>query len=206
MKEFPSPADVKGEYGLFLIRQTSFVSENFLNTLFKALNNNLISFERLFKGNKCTLLIYGPKNILARFNIDLDLLEMEDYTQNINLHSAGTWEFALRGDLNQKVSLFENFPKLSQTEQFWWQIILRPILKKEQLNIQGNIRAVILSDDPSYRAKLVQSLQNLTPSNLIRLPKSYSNQQIMNFYKERNMAPTRQNLSIEQILKLIRVS
>lgn len=206
MKDFQPKMDSKLDYGLFLIRKTSFVSPDFLAALFKTSSDNLVSFERLFKGNKCTLLIYGPKNILARFNIDLDLLEMEDYTQNINIDSIHAWEFGLRGDLEEIGNLFEDFPKLSRTDEIFWQIILKPTFKKGQLQLKGNIRTVILSDDPPSIFKLAQSIQNLAPLKLIKLPKSYSNQQIMNFYRERILGPTKQNFSLEQVLKLIKVS
>lgn len=204
MKDYQSPLPSKVEYGLFLIRQTSAISEDFLSLFFEK-GDSLISFERLFKGDKCTLLIYGPKNILVRFNTQLNLLEMEDYTDNINLDSIYAWEFGLRGNLAEIGNLFEDFPKLSESEQIFWQIILKP-LKKGDGVFKGNIRVAVLSDDPNLKAKHVRALQNLAPQYLVKLPKAYSNKQIINFYIERSMDPTKQNLNPRQILKLLKIN
>lgn len=205
MKDYQLPLDSKLEYGLFLIRKTSNLSLDLLSELLKSLDNNLISFERLFKGGEAALLIYGPKDQLVKLQPDLDLLEMEDYTLNLKVDSLSAWEFGIRADLERKENLFEDFPKLSEAEQFWWQIIIRPLQKDEKV-FKGNIRAVVLSDNPDLRRKLVITLQNLASQYLIKLPKAYSNKQIMNFYIERNMSPTKQNLNLRQILKLLKVN
>lgn len=205
MKDYQPPLDSKKDYGLFLIRKNASLSLDLLSQLLENLDSNLISFERLFRGGESALLIYGPKVKLAKFQSDLDLLEMEDYTLGINLDSIYAWEFGLRADLEDLENFFEDFPKLSQSEQFWWQIIIKPIKKVGKI-YQGNIRAVLWSANSHLTNQLVKTLQNLAPKYLIKLPKAYSNKQIINFYLERNMNSTKQNLNPRQILKLLKIN
>ena len=192
------------EYGLFLIRRTSHLSLEILNNIWTDLENDLVSFEKLFKGEESALLIYGPKDLLKSFYFELNLLELEDYIPK-DEDSLYFWEFGLKGDLSRLENLYEKLPTLSKTEQFWLQIVLGSI---HQRNVfRGEIRAVVYSQDSLSSAKLVHFLRNLSPSYLIRLPKAYSNKQILDSYKSRSLGlkETKTVLNPQQILKLLQV-
>lgn len=192
-------------YGLFLVRRTTNITQDFLDSLSKRLSGSLISFERLFKGNETTLLIFGPKEILLKFYPQLDLLEIEDYAvKKQDVSSLSGWEFTFKNGLFSKERLYENFPKLSNEEEFWLQFILRPVKDKV---FRGKIRAIIFSKDSVSKATLADSLQNLSPKHLIKLPKAYSDKQIVDFYIRRDSGQqeTQVTLNASQVLNLIRI-
>ncbi|EKD84968.1 MAG: hypothetical protein ACD_38C00123G0003, partial [uncultured bacterium] len=67
MKDYQEiPKASKVEYGLFLIRRTDSFDAGVLGSIGKFMLDNslIISLERLFKGNKAALTIFGPKEIL----------------------------------------------------------------------------------------------------------------------------------------------
>lgn len=197
--------DSKVVYGLFLVRKSAFITQDFLDSLSKRLNRSLISFERLFKGNETTLLIYGPREILLKFYPQLDLLEIEDYAvKRAEVSCLSGWEFTIRGDLFPANSLYENFPKMSASEEFWFQLIIQPAKNKV---FRGNIRALIFSPNSVSGTNLVRSLQNLSPKHLIKLPKAYSDKQIADSFARRDPGgqKTQVTLNSDQVLKLVRI-
>ncbi len=164
------------QYGLFLIRKTQELSVQLLNSIQGELldPNSVISLERLFRGEKSALVVYGPKLIISKYHQNLDLLELEDYTK-VDPKQISAWEVGIK----EKGKVFDNLPELSQKEQFWWQVII-----SSGFNIQ--VRAVVVSGDDVRRTSLTQTLHNLAPEKIIKLPKAYSNEQILEFYKTRS--------------------
>jgi len=155
-QEIPSDA---GEYGLFLIRNRGGLTSGLLHSIHdELLSSGLnISFERVFKGNESALLVFGPQNLLAKFNHILNLLELEDYT---NIDNTLAWEIEIK-ESGQKI--FGNLPPLLDQEQFWWQLVLwvnksKPMSSKL---FHGQIRAVLKSEDPLKRKNVSQKLQNI---------------------------------------------
>ena len=206
-----SPKHSKVEYGLYLIRNTSGLTTYILGLIHDQIVKKglLFSLERLFKGSKSALVIYGPKNILTDFSEKLNLLELEDYT-SIDKEQMMAWEVGVRKPkLAEKEILnidnfFKNFPLLSDTEQFWWQLVLQAKPKKEGGLFTGQIRAVVYCEDFDRRKKLSDVLQNLPPKHFMKVPKPFTSGQILEFYQTRilDKSETNPTLTPEEILKL----
>lgn len=198
-QEIPSPS----RYGLFLIRNPKALNTRVINNFHEDfLKHNLVlSFERLFKGNQSTLLIFGPREIADLYDM-LDLLELEDYT-DLNPGRISAWEVGVRegkGESEKGKRIFENLSGLQAEEHFWWQVGLSGSMRPE-------IRAVFLSDDIQRRKLLTDELQNLAPAQLFPLPKAFSNHQLLNFYQKRSYKRGNKNpkLTPEEILNLISI-
>lgn len=206
---FESPRHLSREYGLYLIRNTSGLTAAVLNSIHSQIvkESLIVSLERLFRGLRSALVIFGPKDILANYIPKLNLLELEDYTkagsERINAWEVGVKNHQLAKEQLQKIeSFFMNFPMLEQSEQFWWQLILKA--KPDKLLFQSQIRAVVFAPDLSRRKKLSESLQNLLSGHLIKVPKPFTSDQIMEFYKLRSLGNDSTSLVLQtgEILKL----
>lgn len=204
MKDYREIPEKTGEsYGLFLIRRSRALTKELLN----ALHDNflqtglVISFERLVKGDKSALVVFGPKGILTGFKDTLNLVELEEYT-GINVKEASAWEVGVKGG-----QYFKNFPSLSADEQFWWQLVLSAKKGKSASDklFQGQIRAVVVCEDHSRRVHLSQILQNLAPGKFIKLPKAFSTEQIVDFYQKRSFQPNGKSasLSSSEVMELL---
>lgn len=185
MKDFIDiPSNASEEYGLFLIRKIQSVNTALLSHLNEKLleSSSILSIERLFKGKKSALVVYGPRKLLLSLNHVLDLLELEDYT-DVNVDQISAWEIGIKDPSIQWVdgqNIFANLPQFLDSEQFWWQIIING-----SLNLQ--ITAVLMSAMEQRRIKLTQTLQSYDLQALIRLPKAFSNQQFLDFYQNRSL-------------------
>lgn len=202
MKDFAEiPED--SEYGLFLIRNTQGLTGGFLTSIQADLKQLgvVISFERLIKGSKTALVVFAPKQMILRYTDFLNLLELEDYT-NLKVEDISAWEVSVKNPqlLKTEQKIFNNMPQLENQEQFCWQIILSSELKPQ-------ITAILVSDDPARKKHLSLDLHNLAPQNLTKLPKAYSNAQLLKFYQERSFKKDNkhQSLQPEDIVKLLLV-
>lgn len=188
MKDFTDiPQNAKQEYGLFLIRKIQGFNATLLSHLNEKLleSGSILSIERLFKGKKSALVVYGPRKILLSLNHVLDLLELEDYT-DVNVGHISAWEIGIKDQSIEWMSgqnIFANLPQFLDSEQFWWQLILNG-----SFNLQ--ITAVLISADGQRRTGLTQSLQSLNLQVLIKLPKAFSNPQFLDFYQKRSLRGT----------------
>ncbi|TSC86852.1 MAG: Uncharacterized protein G01um10147_727 [Microgenomates group bacterium Gr01-1014_7] len=206
-QEIPS----ESQYALFLIRNPKALNSRILTNLAEDfLKRNLIlSFERLFKGNKSTLLIFGPK-LLADLYDMLDLLELEDYT-DVSSDRISAWEVGIKEGKGESLDyardkrvkgkgVFVNFPQLNESEHFWWQVLISRAFKPQ-------IRAIVVSDSQSRRKQLLEELEKLAPHKLYKLPKVFSDSQILEFYKNRSYAVANENphLTPDEILSLIKI-
>lgn len=99
MKDFVQTPE---EGSLYLIRNRHKLSEALHFIAAKLQTSNLsISFEKLIKGKKAALVVYGPKQILEKLIPVLDLLELEDYTKK---DDEQIWiQLILWGDLNAQI-------------------------------------------------------------------------------------------------------
>lgn len=250
MRDYQLKPKVKGlDYGLFLIRNPTNLTQVLDSLHALALGEQqIISFERLFKGTKSALVMFAPKNILAGLSSDLNLLELEEYTK-VDPAQVFAWEVGLKDVASfhlSEVNAFEGMPEFKDSEQFWWQITwqanagpLWPNLnqKKNFLDIVGKdkiyqrnlqkmlsskpalrvlaeeknkqktfhcqIRAVLVSTDSARRSELTDQLVRL--SGLVKIPKPYTSQQILNLYQQRSKMPqTNQELTLttQEILQL----
>lgn len=205
-QEIPSKSGK--DFGLFLIRNSQALNEHFFNSLHAdLLQSGLnISIERLFKGQESAVVLYGSSELLDKYKQPLNLLELEDYT-NIEADKAVAWEIGIKNgpltsDNGQKI--FENLPELSQTEQSWWQIIVW-VEKGDTNFFRAHIRTVIYGDDQLRKKDLTQKIQNLSLDKFVKLPKAYSNTQVVDFYKNRSFPKLSENqkLSGQEIIRLI---
>lgn len=199
---------IEEDYGLFLIRHSRGLNRQLLERIHDDLSESglNISFERLFKGKKSALVVFGSRKLLTKYQDSLNLLELEDYT-NVNAEMVNAWEVGIKEDGGWKVEDGKVLSRLSQfleTEQFWWQLILWVDNPSTKL-FQSQIRAVVLSDDPTKRKNITQALQNLPKDWFFKLPKAFSNAQIIDFYRKRSFTKMSQNpaLNSEQVLQYL---
>lgn len=201
MRDFTHIPNADKEYGIFLIRNTSALNKHLLDEFIEYLvkSGAHISFERLFKGNQSTLVVFGPKKLLLEYGDILNLLELEDYT-NVEIENISAWEVGIRENgqwIADKGQLFKKLPNLLQNEHFWWQVILSSSLKPQ-------IIGVLTTNDKSRKHSLVESLYNLAPDLFFKLPKAFSNAQFLDIYKKRGFVKENKNpkFSTEKILQL----
>src|SRR5688572_3161726 len=100
MRDFSEVPAKEAEYGLFLIRNTVALTPAVLDSIKNELleSKTIISFERLFKGGKSALVAFGPRELLLNHQSALDLLELEDYTQNVEVEHISAWEVVVKKD------------------------------------------------------------------------------------------------------------
>lgn len=198
MRDFPHLP--QREYGLFLIRQPAQLSADILNLIHTITDGGLIvSLERLFKGKKSTLVIFGPKKVLETLG-KLDLLELEDYA-GVNRGDVSGWEVGIRSDQDVHLSVksfFKHLPKFDTDEQFWWQIVLGPSFKSQ-------IRAVVVSSNLQRREDISQNIQGLPLGRLTKIPKHFAKDQFLQLYQRRSLilGPHNPNLTAQEVLELI---
>lgn len=207
-QEIPESSQV--EYGLFLVRKTGQFNADILYAVRQAMlkNNFIISIERLFKGNKAALTIFGPKEVLGQFASKLGLLELEDYTLDLIVDHISIWEMGVRDTKSSKLSVdnfFKKFPLLEAEDQFLWQIILTA--KSSVESFQSQIRAAVYSQEPVRRKTLAQILQSLGVGELVKIPRPFSADQMMSFYKLRSLSHDSRGpfLDPEQVLGLLKI-
>lgn len=203
--EIPQASDK--DYGIFLIRKTYKLTADFLDRLHVLMSKEelLIGFERLFKGHQSTLLIFTPRKI-ARNNLqELDLVEIEDYTNVDDAHILGFEMGKKSANKLQKNSgnFFTNFPNLEGDETLWWQLVLK--------TNKGGIfevlpRVVISSKDSARRAEFEEILKHSArESFLTKIPKPYTISQMLKFYRQRNFEKSAHNPNLQsnELIKLI---
>lgn len=113
--DFPEGGNVNG---LFLVRNPRAFNQVSLNYLQKAIKkkNQILSVERLYKGHKSALAIFGPRKILEPLK-ELDLVELEDYTK-ISKRQVNAWEIKKTPPIAGRLNL-------SEEEQVWLQYVLQ---------------------------------------------------------------------------------
>ena len=140
--------------------------------------NQTVSLERLFKGDRRALVIFGPRNTLNNFP-ELELLELEDY---VNFSQE-----ILAFEIGMKDGATFVASKLSDDEEIWYQIILG--FSKENFFLVQT-RMAVISQSPERRQSLSNDLFSLnkTFSKLV-LPQNQS--QIHEGFKKRILLPIR---------------
>ncbi len=203
MRDFQGVPHSQSEYGLFLIRQPAQFRADVLNLIHTRITeeNLIVSIERLLKGKKSTLVIFGPKKVLESLP-QLDLLELEDYT-DINREDVSVWEVGVRSnkDIQPVKSFFTNLPQLDVEEEFWWQIVLGP-------SFQSQIRAVLVITNLQRRQDISQNIQRLDLGRLTKIPKPFTTDQFLDFYLRRSLNRDSHNpiLTPQEVLQLILLS
>lgn len=186
-----TPQDTGVSYSLFLIRQPEGLSD-VLNSIGQLTVGRglVISIERLFKDSQAALTIFGPKQILDQFTQKLNLLELEDYTQALSSSDVSIWEMGVK-DINHRSNfdgpnnIFNNISEIGDN-QFFWQVIVRA-KRERSLVFKTQIRAVIYCKDPAKRDTLTSTFQNLNFGELTKVPKPFSTEAMLNFFKSRTL-------------------
>lgn len=178
-------------YSVYLIQKPENLKAEVLKDLHTTTSQNklLVSFERLSRGERKALVVFGPPSIMHSFSTDLGLLELEDYSQKLGENFLA-WEVGKkRAESKIGEDVLSDLPKLDETDQFWWQLVLSPKGKSNNdLNFTVAIRAVL--QDGS--GKRLQDLKEIfgkigEKQGLAVLPQSYSSAQIAKFYQQRSM-------------------
>lgn len=199
MRDFSELPAKEAEYSLFLIRNTQNLTPQVLDAIRQELreSHSFISFERLFKGNKSALAVFGPRLLLLNHQTSLDLLELEDYSRTSYSENLSAWEMVVKKDANLEERIFSSLPQFSENDQFWFQVVIPSSFRPQ-------ITCVFLSSEHDYKQTTLHNLQNISTS-LHKLPKAYSNPQILEFYQNRGYRKDNQShaLSSEKLLKLI---
>ena len=180
MKDFEVIPEELESYSLFLVRIPKALNKKLLDSIFKDLarSGRIFSFERLIKGEKGALVLFGPDSLMSKYKDSLNLLEIEDYT-NISLDQVSGWEMGIKTLYPKEVKgYFKKFPKLLSDEQFFWQVIISEGVQ---------IRAVLICKDLLRRRELTNILQNLSP-HLKKTQRNFSSTQIIDFYKKRSFS------------------
>lgn len=207
------PGTLKLEYGLFLIRNLQNFNPAVLENLGREIVEKglVVGVERLFKGSESALTIFGPKKILEGFRIQLGLLELEDYTRNFDSNDFVVWEMGVKDKKNFNPAnlnnIFSNLPKIEQEDQFFWQVILGPAFRKTEGTFQTQIRAAFHSQDPFRKKNLIPLLQQVGEGELVKIPRPFSNEKMIEFYSQRIFEKGSQgpNLGYGQTLSLLKI-
>lgn len=215
MKDYQEvPQSQKVEYGLFLIRQPQEFNASFLDALKELMFKDklIISAERLFKGTQAALTIFGPKSLLNQFAQKLNLLELEDYTSNLNSEETSVWELGVKGAQKfediQIENIFQDLPNMEPDDQFYWQVVLEAVKTKGSLSFDSQIRAALFVKDPIRRKSLLTLFQGLKMGGLIKVPKPFGTQQMLNFFKSRTLSKDSHSPLLDSIgvISLLKVS
>lgn len=214
MKDYQEiPQKSKAEYGLFLIRQTENFDVTILDSIGKLMlsEGHVISIERLFKGSQAALTIFGPKRILGGYIGELNLLELEDYASDLSDKDVSIWELGIKntGKFNpiNLNNIFKDLPTLGDNDQFFWQVVTGAREGKEDLSFQTQIRAAFYTEDPVSRKTLLPLLQNLKFSELIKIPKPFSSEQMMIFFKLRSLSQDSKGLILNSpgLMRILKI-
>ncbi len=195
----------ESDYGLFLIRKTLNITSQLLDQIHLQMlkGNFIISFERLFKGGESTLTLFAPRKIIQGYINHLDLLELEDYTavdaDKILVFEMGTKKKAAEQGLT---AFFKEFPALEVSESIWWQVVLKA---EKGAVFEVLPRVIIQASDQTRRQEIGKSLHLLAGGFLAKVPKPFTNNQLLQFYKQRSFTKGEHNLRlrVNQVLDLI---
>ncbi len=203
MRDFQeTPRRASRDYSLFLIRNLGALNSKLLEQLHSELlkKSAFISLERLTKGYRIALTIYGPKNLLQPLQRELNLLELEDYTKKYSLGNLLVFEVFKK---NQPVEgeVFTNLPKLEGDEQFWWQLILHPKTVQRKKIFSGQIRVGLILNS---NREMADQFESLNGGNLLKVPRPYSQEQMRELLCNRtfNLAQS-QKFEISEVLSLV---
>ena len=188
------PLSLGLNYSLFLMTNPVQLTSEILEKIYEeALKSNTpFSLEKLFKGEKTALVIFAPKELITKFTPALNLLELEDYSVK-EISNFKIWEIGAKNiypRFSEKDFLIK-LPRLKMSEEFWWQIILRPKIETKQCReknafFQTLIRAVLLSSDKSTEQEITEILFSKDKEmGMTILPQGYSDGELLKFYQQR---------------------
>lgn len=181
-------------YSLFLVGRPQNLTKDVWQKLYLAALSKgfILSLERLFKGSKKALVIFGPSLVLNPLTADLGLLELEDYSQKLpsDIAHLAAWEVGVKASHPKPLILphiSQFIPKLEDTEEFRWQLVLQPVKKDLNYSFQTKIRGLVISSDTRRVKELREELVKIgKDQGLAMLPQAYTSLQIAKFYQQRS--------------------
>ncbi len=184
------PAHFSTPYTLFLVTKEKELNQDILQDLHRSLLQKgfILSLERLFRGGRRALVLYGPSAILKPLSGRLGLIELEDYSKREIKPGQGVvaWEVGRKAQDDKLVvgNIFQNIPEFTEEEEFWWQVVTQPTKD----SFKSIIRAVVLAVD-QRRASALQNelLQIGKDKGLSLLPQAYSTPQMVKLYQDRSI-------------------
>lgn len=129
------PVQMGTENSIFLVRNPNTLTNEMLDEIHAVTVSTgyIVSIEKLLKGQKSALVIFGPKNILQQFSDRLSLIELEEYT-NVDEHRVTAWEVGVKDTFvfhsEDVPALLTSMPRLEESEHLWIQFVLQS--RKEQ--------------------------------------------------------------------------
>lgn len=187
-------------YSLYLVKNEAGINTDFLESIDQIINQKrlIISFERLYKGTKKALVVYGPVVILKQFADSLGLMELEDYSLKYNKDSIHpgilAWEISSR-DYHKADKQILNLAKipvtLNEWEEIWVQFVVQPKCEKNGLQplSKALIRITVITQDANRATEIKSEIDNLVKTtNLVTVPQVYSTISMIKFYQSRSLS------------------
>lgn len=184
-------------YSLYLIKNEAGLNEIILESIDQIINQKrlIVSFERLYKGSKQALVVYGPVVVLKEFADTLNLMELEDYSLKYKDKLPSrilSWEISSKKiDNNEKISLDLNkIIDLHDNEEIWWQLVIQPKCEKNGLQplFKVLIRVTVIADNDNRARDIKSKIDELIKKvNLLPIPQQYSTAQVIKFYQKRSL-------------------
>lgn len=202
-------------YSQFLIQEPSALTEQCLKDIYQALlpKRALISLERLSKGSRQALVLYGPAELLQPFFTPLKLMELEDYIQELDPSSVTAWQ--LTGHPTKPLHI--DTADLSEGEQQWLQITIQPVKPGLEMTVNkaikhlGNrtyklaasrqksfpdqalfatvMKLVLVGPDAKKREMRSHHLAHqLSAEGLVKLPQKFTSVELLKQYQKRSLA------------------
>lgn len=196
LRDFQEKPEENQDYAIFLVRRRKFLDQDFLTTLHRTAREVIISFEKLYKGQEGAMVLYAPRRIEKQFP-DLELLELEDYSEKIKTTETLAWEL-VKDNKGRGLSFSLKFLdqiKLSNNDQLYCQIVTQPINPKHKsihaTVFQISLRMVIISPEPEKRLKIAKQIDEHMKSlgTLKRRKRTRPLTQIVKNFRERLLTP-----------------
>lgn len=196
-----TPVHSDTHYSLYLIKNEAGLDEDVLESIDQIINQKrlIVSFERLYKGSKQALVVYGPVVILKQFADTLNLMELEDYSLKYSDPIPSgilSWEISSH-DFHKTDRPILDLTKmpvtLNDTEELWWQLVLQPKCEKNGLQplFKALIRVTVIVQDDNRASEIKSKLDDwVRTTNLVTIPQVFSTVQMIEFYQKRSLPQT----------------
>lgn len=190
-----NPTSFSISYSLFLIRNTQNLTAQMLTKWHQTLSPKklIISLEKLSKGQRSVLVIFGPRQLLLAEQTNLGLVELEEYTgKNLLLGKKSgyilAWNLGKKTNSSKLLMPLTTDLSLEEDEQVWWQLVFQPMTFKKSPAFFSTFRTIIIGKNQT-RANLLRNKWNdcLKKVNLFPLPFFYPLEQLTKFYQERSI-------------------
>ncbi len=212
---YEQASNFSATYSQYLVGNPDGLTAEVLKELHRSAYDSrfILSLERLFKGARRALVIFGPTTLLHTLVGPLKLTELEDYSRKveegqIKSGQVATWGVGRKNRSTEDSgveSLFSSLPELLDSEEFWWQVVLQPKGSREDGQFESTIRAVLLADDSQRAQILKDDFSKLgQEEGLAETPKAHTTEEFLKLYAERALPKEyTMTLTPEKVLFLV---